>query len=465
MFLHVGIWYYLEYFFLPLDLFLQTALIALKRTSVLRSIPWYILFIVAPIIGFGAYMMVGRAMFTRGVPITHRDPMPVQTLPEKHSATINTLLVSGSENYSSDSSIEYFNDGGSFFKKVFSDIRASKTSICIECYLIRSDRFSRSFIDLLKHKAEEGVKVRIIFDDYGYDGKDFTYVRTLRKAGAEVGIFHNMTKMMFTPLKNYRNHRKTFVIDSRIGYVGGYNIGEEYLGKGKFGKWNDSAVRIEGPQAQEILRSFADMWKYTTRQNISNDEGLFHITEASGNIPMMFVPGNPITPETNPILTQMCQMFRNAKEQITIETPYLNLPKSIRRILEERCRKGVRLNIVIPAIEDHPTVYWCNRWIAYKLIKAGAKVYEYTDGFLHGKVAVCDNDCCSVGTANYDMRSLTLNFECNMLIFSENVASQVGTDLKKALEHCREYTAEMFESRTAVQRIRTFLSLLFISQT
>lgn len=402
-------------------------------------------------------------MFTRGVPIIRNEPPPEKELPQEYSSMIRNMVGSGSGKFSTDSGLEYINDGKDFFERLLHDIRYARKNICIECYLIRSDEFSRNFVKLLMKKAEEGVNVRIVFDDFGYDGKDFTYVRMLRKAGAECGIFHNMTKMMFSPLKNYRNHRKITVVDGNIGYVGGFNIGEEYMGNGKFGKWNDSAVRVTGPQCQELLGSFSEIWKYVTRKDISADTTLFTDVPDEGDVPMMSVPGNPITAKDNPIRAQMTQMFSNAKERILIETPYFNLPRDLIKILKDKCRNGVDVRVIIPADEDHPTVFWCNRWNAYQLIKAGGKVYEYANGFIHGKVSVCDKYC-SVGTANYDIRSITLNFECNVVVFSEKITEKVSDSFQKALRDCREYTAEMFRNRTVGQRIRTLLSMLFVSQ-
>lgn len=164
--------------------------------------------------------------------------------------------------YSADSDAEYIGAGSKFFACMTADIEAAKESILIECYIIRRDATSRDFIDLLCRKSSEGVRVMIMFDDYGYDGGTKGYIRTLRKAGVEVAVFHNMSRYLLSPVKNVRNHRKTVVVDGKIAYQGGYNIGDEYLGKGKFGDWRDAAVRITGPQAVQIMRMFADDWGY-----------------------------------------------------------------------------------------------------------------------------------------------------------------------------------------------------------
>lgn len=464
MFQYVGVWYYLEFLFFPLDIILQSALIAYRRTTVLRSVPWFVLYFLAPIVGFGAYIMVGRAVFPKRIPVK-RSEKPKQCALDDHEKNIVLALGnSGAGRYSADSDVSYFNDGKSYFESLLADLASARTSICIECYLIRSDEFSKEFIRLLAKKAENGIRVRIIFDDFGYDGKDFTYVRKLRAAGAECGIFHNMTRTLFSPLKNYRNHRKLTIIDGEISFLGGYNIGEEYITGGRFGSWNDSAVRIVGPQSQELLDSFAEVWKYVVHEDISKDGLIFRRVPPAGNIPMMTVSGNPTISEENPFLAQMIQMFKNAKHRIVIETPYLNFPKEVLSILKEKCEKGLKLYVLIPALEDHPAVYWCNRWVAYHLIGAGARVFEYTGGFLHGKVSICDGSYCSVGSANYDMRSVTLNFECNALVFSKNIAEKVEAAADKALRHSTEYTAETYESRTPWQRFRTGISLLFRSQ-
>ena len=304
-----ALWFYLELAFFVIGLAIFGCQFYFRVLTVRKAIVWFLALYCAPILTVAAWTFIGRPFFRRRIP-THRgeDTASVDAAiaadPDNTDLRIaRSLSVGGALKYSADSSARYIGTGSEFFDSVNADIENATESIYIECYIIRRDEMSRNFVDLLCRKASEGVRVMIMFDDYGYDGGTKGYIRKLNKAGVETAVFHNMSRYILSPVKNVRNHRKTFVIDGRVAYQGGYNVGDEYLGKGKFGEWRDAAVKVTGPQVIQFMRMFADDWEYAAKHSaeITYPENI----EPAGTMGMQVIPGDPVYPDENAVGAQM----------------------------------------------------------------------------------------------------------------------------------------------------------------
>lgn len=464
-----GIWLYTETVFFFVGVYILALQFYRRAITVRKAIVWALGFYAAPILTTVAWTFIGRPVFRNPVKayrnegVKELDEAIASDPSDRGLRLARALCTGGALPYSRDSDAELITSGEEYYRLMFGDIRNARESICIENYIVRRDQVTRDFIDLLCTKAQEGVKVRIMFDDYGYDGGTKKYLRMLEKAGAEPCLFHNMTRLLFSPKKNWRNHRKTVVIDGRIGYQGGFNIGEEYLGEGDLGKWRDAAVRIEGPQAQQLLRMFADDWEYTTRKSL-DDSGLFREIEPAGDTPVQVLPGDSVNYRENLIEAEFTGLSRHAVRRLWIETPYF---APTRPALAELCAaaaSGTDVRIIIPDKPDHPHVFWGNRRFAAIVMRYGAKVYEYHGGFVHCKTIVGDGHLCSIGSANYDARSVRLNFECNVLAYSEILGSEMETAFLEDQEKSTEFLPEMYTDRGTVARIKTVLAMLFRNQ-
>lgn len=460
-------WDLLYLIFLTIDIYIVANLLIRKRSDFRKQLGWLIVMIANPIIGFGAYIMVGKPIFSRGFTRYKGEGMDLieRKMAEdpscrKRLSVARALSASGALAYSEDSSVSYIGRGSQYFDELYTDLRKAELSICVECYIIRRDETSREFMDILSERARNGVEVRVIFDDYGYDGKSLRYIRGMREAGCECVLFHNMNRLMFSPLKNCRNHRKTVVIDGRVAYQGGFNIGDEYMGEGPLGEWRDAAVRITGPQAQQLGRMFVEDWRYAARKDISGRGAIFPHTEPTGDVPMQVVPGNPVVQDLNPLMCQFMSMIECSTDSLYIETPYFIPPRPIFEALVMRARSGTDVRIIIPYEADHPCVYWGNRHYASIMMEAGAKVYEYRGGFIHTKMVIGDGSYCSIGSANFDERSVRINLECNVMMYSEEMGDKLRGEFMRDLGNSTEYTPEMYGSRTAWQRLKTFFSLI-----
>lgn len=466
-------WGALELTFLAIDLCLMAALVALRRTTPFRKLyVWLATFMFVPLIGLAAYIMVGKPLFLgrrtpyhRGEGMEEIQKDSVRPELKLVAPFARALSTAGAMRYTSDSTAEYIGSGEEYFRRLFEDMGNARESFSMECYLIRNDDTSRRFEEAVCAMAGAGVRVRLIFDDYGYDAKNLRPVRRMRRAGCEVAIFHNMTKCLFNPKKNYRNHRKTVVIDGRIAYQGGYNIGNEYRVPGPLGTWRDGAVRIVGNQAREMQRMFAEDWHYVTGEDISRDPALFPESAPQERpVPMQIVPGNPIEYERNPILAQFLILNDSARERIWIETPYFVPVREVFDDLRMKAAQGVDVRVIMPDRSDHPCVYWANRRYAYKLAAVGAKIYEYRGGFIHTKMIIADDKCCSLGSANYDERSTRLNWECNVMMYSEEMCARLAEEFEKDQGNSTPFDTRVYSERTLWERFKTFVSMLYSTQ-
>ena len=238
----------------------------------------------------------------------------------------------------------------------------------------------------------------------------------------------------------------------------------EYLGQGEFGHWRDSAVRIRGSAVNSLCVRFGLDWKYASKENILVDPKYYSDSTFDGNVPVQIVSGGPDMETKNGIAFQYMQMINQARESILIHTPYFGPGDAFIMALRAAAMRGVDVRIIIPDVGDHPFVYWANRKYASMVMDDGIRVYEYHDGFVHSKTMVVDGHWCSVGSANFDDRSMRLNFEANAMIYSDKVGKEMVDAFEEDLGRCTEYTREMFSERTLLQKIRTNISWLVSEQ-
>lgn len=461
-----SVWLTMETLFFVVDMAILISQLYHRVITLKGSLLWLFAFYIAPLLGFIGWLYIGRATFRREPPLhksENTEELERLVSGKPWGGMARAINAGGAFRYSEDSTAEYFGTGTEFYTQLHKDISDAKQGIFIECYIIRRDPISREFLKLLCRKASEGCEVKVIFDDYGYDGGTKKYLRMLESAGAEVALFHNMTKLLFSPKKNYRNHHKTFVIDGEIAYHGGFNIGMEYLGRGPLGEWRDGALRITGPQVQQHLRMFADMWEYTSKKDMRQSPS-FHDVEATGSVPMHLVSGIPIRKKDDAILSEFNAFCKFSQKSLWIESPYFVPPRSVLEQIRTLASSGIDVKVIIPSKEDHPMVYWANRKYAAEIMRAGARVFEYTRGFIHSKFILGDGMLCSVGSANFDNRSTCLNFECNIVAYSVELGKKMIEIFENDLRNCTEYTLEMYESRSISQKIRTGLAGLFEAQ-
>lgn len=369
-------------------------------------------------------------------------------------------FVSGNGTYTKNNRIEIFHDGNEKFNALFEDIKNAKSFIHLLYYIFRGDNLGRKVIAELAKKAEQGVEVKLLIDGMGCWKTPSSFYDPLIKAGGEVAVFW---PPQFVRL-NFRNHRKICVIDGNVGYIGGINIGDEYLGKSKrFGFWRDTHIRIDGNATKDIEMRFIMDWNFCVKEEklkIEPSNMYFPATENSTDgIPMQIVSGGPDT-KWSSIYFGYSKMITDARKNIYIQTPYFVPDDNILQSLRIAALAGTDVRIVIPAHADHPFVYWASLSYLGELLAAGVRCYKYEKGFLHSKLLLIDGLASSTGTANMDVRSFNLNFEINAFMYDRTTCMAFEEKFLKDLDDCTEITQEIYTKRGRLSKIKESIARL-----
>ena len=305
------------------------------------------------------------------------------------------------------------------------------------------------------------MKVRILYDDLGSRGLRIKHFRDLIAVGGEVEAFFPSRFPIINYRINYRNHRKLVIIDGKIGYIGGFNVGDEYLGKNKkFGYWRDTHLRIIGSSVHAIQTRFILDWNQASdRNDIAYSPELFPKTESKGDISLQIVSSGPDS-EWEHIKYGYIKMISYARESIFIQTPYFIPDASLLDALRIASLTGKDVRIMIPNKPDHPFVYWATYFYVGEMLNAGARVYIYDNGFIHAKTIIVDGKLASVGTANIDVRSFKLNFEVNAFLYDEGISTSLTDSFYKDMDVSRELTLEAYQQRSLKIRFKESISRL-----
>lgn len=376
-------------------------------------------------------------------------------LPIPNTEYLNNVVTmnmrSGASAYHTNNLVTLYNEGTSKFEALLDDIEKAEKFIHMQYYIVRDDELGRKIIDALAKKAKEGVEVKFLYDGIGnvFNSKDFN--RPLKEAGGEVQLFLPPRWIRI----NYRNHRKLAIIDGTKGYIGGFNIGNEYIGKKpRFGFWRDSHIRVVGDAVHDMELRFQMDWNFTKGSYINPEDKYFPVVPPQKkNVDMQILSSGPDT-RWNNIQYGYFKMITEADKNIYIATPYFVPDDSLLEALKTAALSGVDVRIIIPAKPDHLFVYWSSLSYLGELLDAGVRCFEYTKGFIHSKVISMDGIISSVGTANMDIRSFKLNFEVNAFIYNKEFTEQIDKQFNIDFEDCREITKESYEKRSNFTKVR-----------
>ncbi len=379
---------------------------------------------------------------------------------EKWHHLIKLNQVYGKAYYTQDNEIQLITDGNDLMEKLIRDIENARESINIEFFIIKRDKIGKRFIEVLAKKAREGVEVRLLMDALGSRYITRGVLKDYLKAGGKVGYFFK-PKFIFLGLKlNYRNHRKIAVIDGKIAYTGGYNIAKEYVGKKrKFGYWRDTHARIEGGSVYDLNSRFILDWRFTTKEKIEAVPSAVFSTEEAGRKGVQIVSCGPEDPKEE-VKRGFMRMITYAEKNVYVQTPYFVPDQSILESLKMASQSGVDVRVMIPCMPDHPFVYWATYYYVGELLRSGARVWIYDNGFLHAKTIVVDGEVSSMGSTNFDNRSFRLNFETNAFIFDEAFASQMERAFETDMDKGHELTLAQYNKRSIIIRLKEVISRL-----
>ncbi len=356
--------------------------------------------------------------------------------------------------------ISILHDGQYMMQRLMDDINHATDSIQIMYYIIKNDETGKVLLDALTEKAKQGVRIRLLLDSLGSRQITNRRLEAFKYAGGDYAFFFP-PKFKFLNMKlNYRNHRKLVVIDGKIGYLGGFNIGNEYLGKvKKFGYWRDTHIRITGAGVQDLFARFILDWRFAAKENIIMTEAYYNQPKNAGNTGLQIVSCGPDS-QKEEIKHGYLKMISAAKKNIFIQTPYFVPDNSIIDALKTAILSGVDVRIMIPCKPDHMFVYWATYSYVGILLEIGAKIYVYNPGFLHAKTITVDGEVASVGSANFDIRSFRLNFEVNAFIYDPEVTLELEKLFKNDMDKCTNLTEHSYKNRSLFIKFKESISRL-----
>ncbi|WP_456273020.1 cardiolipin synthase [Bacillus sp. AK031] len=347
------------------------------------------------------------------------------------------------------SDIELISTGPKFFEKMFSDIEGATSTINCLFYTVKDDHLGRQFFDLLVKKAKEGLKVRLIMDRGGSYHISKKKVKELRAEGLDVYFCEKPhLPYLFFSIQQ-RNHRKISVIDGRIGYLGGYNVGREYIDEDPdLSPWRDYHMRIEGEGTADLQKEFCIDWLRASGEEIPSSGECFPDLQ-KGSVEHRFFPS-----EGFKIESQFVNFISNAKESIFIGTPYFIPSDELMNALIAALKRGVKVTIVAPYKADHLLVKEASYKHYRKLLPYGAEIHQFRGGFYHAKLIIVDKKFTDMGTANFDLRSLYVNLELNNFVYTQSYVDQVLEEVQKDIEGSTPLNLDELNSVSTFTRIK-----------
>lgn len=463
------------------NIFLAAIIIFLERKEPTSTWAWILVLSFLPVVGFILYLLLGRQLRRKHlfrwegkkkIGIDKLIDYQIDAIRDgtfeyrlddaaHYEDLIYMNLTTNHAVLTQDNRLTIYTDGKAKFKKLLKDIEAAKHHIHIQYYIFKLDNLGTRILQSLIKKAKQGVKVRLLFDEMGSRGVHKKHFKELIDAGGEVEVFFPSILPLINPRMNYRNHRKLVIIDGRVGYIGGFNVGDEYLGlKKKFGYWRDTHLRIEGSSVHPMQTRFLLDWNQASdTKDIEYSDNYFPTFARKGEVGIQIVSSGPDS-EWEQIKNGYLKLIGMAKKYIYIQTPYFIPDDSFMDAVRIACLSGIDVRIMIPNKPDHMFVYWATYSYVGQLIKAGAKIYIYENGFLHTKMIVIDDEASTVGTANIDYRSFKLNFEVNAFIYHRDTSHQLAEIFEEDMLLSTELTPELYANRSRIIKMKESISRL-----
>jgi cardiolipin synthase len=452
----------------------------LKQREPTSSVAWILLIVVLPVLGgllflvFGINRVerkaVGMKRQTRRIlgpslpelsqfespPATAREPLQNGLL---RMATQINLMPATLGNR-----IEVLDETTHTLTLIEEAIESAQQTLHLEYYIWRSDRTGTRLRDMLIQKAREGVAVRFLYDGIGSMTLGRRFLRPMREAGILVASFLPGRAFLHRWSVNLRSHRKILVVDGKVGFTGGMNIGDEYLGKNpQLGIWRDTHLRLHGPAVLQLQQVFVEDWLFATNEELLLAE-VFPKPQDCGNVVAQVLVGEPIG-DLSTFHSVQFAAINDARKQILLTTSYFVPPESLVTSLETAARQGVRVRLVLSGRSAYFWTLAAGRSYYESLLRAGVEIYEYQHGLMHAKTLTIDGQWSLVGTANFDTRSLFLNFEVGVAVYDETIATQLEEQFERDVARSNRISLEAWlersESRVLTENVwRLFAPVL-----
>ena len=455
--------FFLQYVWIA-NLFFAIVIIMVEKKNPLYTIFWIFLLYLLPYIGFFIYLFFGLTFKKKRVANKIYKIKKLKSIKNVHGSDkeelkrwkgLITYLEMSTDNYiTSNNDIQVYFAGEEFFSDLKKEITNAKKFINMEYFIFQFDGIGKEIADLLIKKAKEGVEVNLIID--GVNLANYKLKSYFKNTGVNLYLFFRTYIPLFNVRINYRDHRKVTIIDNRVAFVGGMNIGDEYLGKGKIGYWRDTSVKIYGDIVSTFEKEFYFSMsivknKFLKDEKTSNEISLKY--EEEDNVYMQVISSGP-NYEFPAIRDNYIKLIQEARKSVFIQTPYFVPDDLLLDTLKSAVLSGIDVKIMIPNKADHPFIYWINQYYVAELLRLGANIYRYENGFIHSKTILVDEEVVSVGTCNFDYRSFYLNFEINLNIYNKDVANSFKTQYYKDIAISKKLTFADFKKRSIFTKIK-----------
>ena len=452
-------------------LFCAAHAIVTARTSQ-GAIAWSVSLVSFPFAAVPAYLVFGRSKFEGFVEAYEERQREIDDLVAEFHANLEPWTVSTIDRPSvyralqklsgfgltQANKVKLLIDGQATFDSILEGIAAAQNYILVQFYMIHDDDLGRRVQQALIERANAGIRVFVLYDEVGSYGLPSSYAEALRAAGVKVSSFRPNQGWRHRFQLNFRNHRKIVVVDGRTGWVGGHNVGDEYLGKDPaFSPWRDTHLRLEGPAVTQLQAVVISDWYWATREIPSLDWEPHAAVDADQRV--MILPSAPSQRlETAGLLFTMA--LHSARERIWLSAPYFIPDEAVMKALELAALRGVDVRIITTGTPDSWPVYLAAFHYIDQLRDLGIRFYAYRPGFLHGKAMLIDDEAASVGTANFDNRSFRLNFEVTALVADREFAKTMQAMFERDFAHAEIIDPSEVERKPLLWRFGVKLSRL-----
>ncbi|MDQ0217517.1 cardiolipin synthase [Peribacillus cavernae] len=456
---------FLGYFsvLLSFSLIVIGIIIFLENRHPAQTITWLVVFGAFPLVGFIFYFLFGRnyrkeRVFRKKYFLDKEAFLKVSGEPDVsrerimemggHQQKLYKLAQRiGNSPISFGTETQILTNGNETFSHILEELKKANHHIHMEYYIVRHDNIGMDIKNILIDKAKQGVKIRFLYDSVGSWQLSRQYIQDLKNAGVEMVEFGPVRLPFLNNKFNFRNHRKIIVIDGSVAFMGGLNIGDEYLGRDEhFGFWRDTHLMLKGEAVRTLQLIFLQDWYYSTDHSFLTDEYLSPLPIVHNHGGVQMIAGGPDN-EFTVIKNIFFSMITSAKESVWIASPYFIPDEDIFQALKIAALSGLDVRLLVPKNPDKRIVFHASRSYFPELMEAGVRIFEYKNGFMHSKIVIVDNELASIGTSNMDMRSFHLNFEVNAFLYKTGSTQKLVNDFLHDILESRELHLETFSKR------------------
>ena len=446
--------------------------ILLKNINPTKTLTYIIVLVFFPFLGIVVYYLFGQEYrknkifnrkhilnkniiksISKELEFNKKELKKVNQYLDEKVKLVKLLHANADEPLTLNNKIDILKNGDIKFENLLKDLKSAKHHIHLEYYIIRDDNIGTKLLDLICEKAKDGIEVRLSYDDVGSKISSRMKSRLL-DSGVRHYPFMPVLFSRFTSKMNYRNHRKIAIIDGEIGYVGGINVGDEYLNENGTNYWRDTHLRIMGDAVKSLQIHFLSTWNFISEEKLTIYKSYFpDVGEKKNQVGLQIAASGPDTDWAN-IMEVILTAIITANDYVYITTPYFVPNDEMIIALQIAAKSGVDVRLIIPKKSDSWIVQHASNSYLDGLLKAKVKVYKYKKGFVHAKTMVVDDIFSTVGTSNMDYRSFNINFEINSLIYNKESSKILKQHFLEDIKECDEVNYNTYFKRSKFNKIK-----------